>query len=76
MKVTDAPVWWKFKCVACKANCQAEPDDVKGRLNIDCDGDTVGYIPVVLCGRCGKQRDVPQRLRTAKIEAIAVNNKC
>ena len=64
MKVISAPVWWEFTCKACAAVCQAEPADVTTRPNIDCDGDVVGHIPVVECGRCGSQHDVPRAKRT------------
>ena len=68
MKVISAPVWWEFTCKKCSAVCQAEPADVTKRPNIDCDGDVVGQIPVVECGRCGAQHDVPATKRTPRIE--------
>ena len=71
MKVTQAPIWWEFVCGACGAHCQAEPEDVVSRPSVDCDGDVVGRICVVECGRCGKQHDVPVYLLTQKIEKIA-----
>lgn len=71
MKVVEAPIWWQFECRSCHAKCEAEPKDVTGRANIDSDGDVVGVIPVVECGRCGKEHDVPDALLTEKIETIA-----
>ena len=67
MKVISAPVWWEFTCKACSAVCQAEPADVTKRPNIDCDGDVVGQIPVIECGRCGKQHDVPSAKKTNNV---------
>ena len=75
MKVLEAPVWWEFTCQACGALCQAEPKDVVSRPNIDYEGDTIGHICVVECGRCGKQRDVPKKLLTEKIEKIAARKR-
>lgn len=71
MKTTVVGAWWKFTCVACGAKCEAEVDDVTDRPNIDCDGDRVGYYPVVKCGRCGMEHDVPGYLVTDKIREIA-----
>lgn len=75
MKITKTTVWWKFTCRICKAKIEAEPEDVTGRPNIDSDGDTVGTIPIVACGNCGAERDVPFRLRTPKIESLA-DSRC
>ena len=75
MKVLDAPVWWDFVCVACGAHCQAEPTDVTSRSNMDCDGNKIGRISVVECGRGGKQHDVPDNLVTEKIERIAARKR-
>lgn len=75
MKVKANTVWWAFTCRVCGAECEAEPTDVTDRPNIDIDGDTVGYICVVECGRCGKEHDVPHDKVTAKIEGIAANKR-
>lgn len=75
MKVVDEKVWWQFVCKACGSTCQAEPDDVTSRPNIDYEGDTVGYICVVECGKCGKRHDVPAKKITERIEAIARNKR-
>ena len=75
MKVVDVPLWWEFTCTACGATCQADVTDVVSRPNVDSEGDTVGVIPVVCCGHCGKKHDVPERLLTEKIREIAVKSK-
>lgn len=75
MKIIKDTIWWIFKCRACKAVCQAEPEDVTFRPNVDCDGDTVGYICVVECGKCGKPRDVPSSKVTDKIRKIAAGKR-
>ena len=71
MKIINDTIWWESVCVACGATCQAEPNDVTSRPNVDCDGDEVGRIPVVECGKCGKQHDVPDEKITEKIMKIA-----
>ncbi len=71
MKVIEEHVWHEFACIACKSVCQAEPEDVDSRPNIDCDGDEVGRIFIVQCGKCGKNHDLPSRKVTDKIRAIA-----
>lgn len=73
MKVVTEKVWWEFKCKACGSKCQAEPEDVTSRPNTDCEGDTVGHICVVECGKCGKQHDVPARKVTNKIKEIVAS---
>lgn len=75
MKVLKEEIWWKFTCTACKSLCQAEPEDVTSRPNVDCDGDTVGHICVVECGKCGKEHDVPRNKVTGKIEKIAADKR-
>ena len=75
MRVISAPTWWSFKCKACSAEIEAEPEDVSGRPQIDCDGDCLGYFPCVSCGRCGKEHDVPSSLLTPKIYDLATTNK-
>lgn len=75
MEVLEEKVWWEFTCRACSSRCRAEPSDVTSRPNIDCDGDTVGRICVVECGRCGKERDVPFRKVTKRIEEIATSKR-
>jgi transcription elongation factor Elf1 len=71
MKILVQKVWWIFTCKVCKSKCQAEPGDVTARPNTDSEGDVVGYIPVVACGHCGKERDVPANKLTPKIKSIA-----
>ena len=71
MKVIKDKVWWVFTCKACGVKCQAEPTDVTDRPNLDHEGDEIGRIVVVECGKCGKERDVPARLLTHKLEVIA-----
>lgn len=75
MKVIDEKIWWEFVCRACGSTCQAEPEDVTSRPNTDCDGDVVGHICVVECGKCGAQHDVPTRKVTEKIEGIAARKR-
>lgn len=75
MKVVVEKIWWEFPCKSCGSKCQAEPEDVSSRPNIDCDGDAVGSIPIVECGKCGKEHDVPQAKITPKIEGIAAQKR-
>lgn len=75
MKVVEEKVWFEFTCKACGSKCQAEPNDITARDNVDCDGDVVGDICVVECGKCGKERDVPFRKVTRKIEEIAASKR-
>jgi uncharacterized Zn finger protein len=75
MKVINDKIWWEFVCTACGVTCQAEPEDVSVRGNFDCDGDRVGWIEVVECGKCGKPHDVPHNLVTPKITRIAVSKR-
>ncbi len=75
MKILNEKVWWEFVCLCCGSTCQAEPSDVTGRPSVDSDGDTVGYICVVECGKCGKEHDVPFKKVTAKVERIAKDKR-
>ena len=52
MKILEDTVWWVFTCTACGAKCEAEPADVTDRPSVDCDGDEVGRVVVVECGKC------------------------
>lgn len=75
MKVLEQPIWLQFTCEACGAVCEAEPEDVTYRPNVDHEGDVVGHICVVECGRCGKEHDVPGKLVTQKIRDIASDKR-
>lgn len=75
MKIIDEKPWWMFTCEACGTKCEAEPNDVTSRPNVDCDGDVVGYICVVECGKCGKEHDVPEKMVTEKIKNIAKSKR-
>lgn len=71
MKVIKEEVWWQFTCSVCKSVCQAEPNDADSRPNIDHEGDEIGRIYTVKCGKCGKDMDIPHDKITGKIEQIA-----
>ncbi|MFA6594247.1 MAG: hypothetical protein WCT16_03230 [Candidatus Buchananbacteria bacterium] len=75
MKIIEEEPWWVFTCEACGTKCEAEPGDTTFRRNIDREGDTVGYICVVECGKCGKEHAVPGKLITEKIKNIAISNR-
>lgn len=71
MKILVEKVWWIFTCRVCKSKCQAEPTDVNGQANNDSDGDTINYIPIVACGKCGAEHKVPPNKMTPKIFNLA-----
>lgn len=74
MKVVKEKIWWEFTCRACGSECEAEPNDVTGHANLDCDLDVFSYTPVVECGKCGKEHRVPTKKITEKIQNIATEN--
>jgi len=76
MKIVNEKPWWEFECEACGASCQAEPSDVLPRDILD-EGDVVGVYPMVECGKCGKQHDVPEKMYTPRLQKLAdeINKK-
>ena len=75
MKIIDKKVWWEFVCETCGSTCQADPEDVTSRPQLDHDSDEVGLIPTVECGACGKSHDVPAEKITGKVEGIIRNKR-
>lgn len=71
MKIISKGTWWAFTCSVCGSKWQAEPEDANSRPNIDRDGDQVGWIYTVECGKCGKAHDIPFNKVTDKIRRIA-----
>lgn len=71
MKILVQKVWWVFTCKVCKSKCQAEPSDVDGHPNTDSEGDVVDYTPIVACGHCGAERQVPNKKLTPRIYNLA-----
>ncbi|MDP3769748.1 MAG: hypothetical protein U1A25_02555 [Candidatus Sungbacteria bacterium] len=75
MKMVEEGIWFEFVCPSCKSKYQAEPQDATTRPNYDRDGDCVGHIYVVTCGKCGQYIDLPSRKITEKIRQIADNKR-
>ena len=71
MKILEEGIWLEFTCLVCKSKCQADPGDATSRSNKDSEGDTVGYIYTVECGKCGAYYDLPGTKITQKIKWIA-----
>ena len=65
--------WFAFQC-KCGLGIKAEPSDVKGAPNRDCDGDVVDRFPVIVCPHCFRKKRVPRKLRNDRIRQIALAN--